>query len=79
MWLDRNLGLKSNTRPYGQVAQSVEQWIENPRVGGSIPSLATNFPLLFATSSAPPQAFSCVPEFVRSLLSFREWPSAFGV
>ena len=26
---------------YGQVAQSVEQGIENPRVGGSIPSLAT--------------------------------------
>ena len=25
----------------GQVAQSVEQGIENPRVGGSIPSLAT--------------------------------------
>ena len=27
----------------GQVAQSVEQRIENPRVGGSIPSLATIF------------------------------------
>ncbi len=27
---------------YGQVAQSVEQWTENPRVGGSIPPLATN-------------------------------------
>ena len=26
----------------GQVAQSVEQWTENPRVGGSIPPLATN-------------------------------------
>ena len=26
----------------GQVAQLVEQRIENPRVGGSIPSLATN-------------------------------------
>ncbi len=25
----------------GQVAQSVEQGTENPRVGGSIPSLAT--------------------------------------
>jgi hypothetical protein len=24
-----------------QVAQSVEQWTENPRVGGSIPSLGT--------------------------------------
>ena len=27
--------------PYGQVAQSVEQRIENPCVGGSIPPLAT--------------------------------------
>ena len=26
---------------FGQIAQSVEQRIENPRVGGSIPSLAT--------------------------------------
>ena len=33
----------------GQVAQLVEQGIENPRVGGSIPSLATTtFPLLLA-------------------------------
>jgi hypothetical protein len=29
---------------FGQVAQLVEQGIENPRVGGSIPSLATIFP-----------------------------------
>ena len=28
-------------RQHGQVAQSVEQRIENPRVGGSIPPLAT--------------------------------------
>ena len=28
------------SRPYGQVAQLVEQRTENPRVGGSIPSLA---------------------------------------
>ncbi len=36
------------SRPYGQVAQLVEQRTENPRVGGSIPSLATNYtsPLL---------------------------------
>ena len=34
-----------NTRPTidGQIAQLVEQRIENPRVGGSIPSLATIF------------------------------------
>ncbi len=31
-------------QPYdGQVAQLVEQRIENPRVGGSIPPLATTF------------------------------------
>ena len=28
---------------YGQIAQSVEQRTENPRVGGSIPSLATTY------------------------------------
>ncbi len=28
---------------HGQVAQLVEQGTENPRVGGSIPSLATTF------------------------------------
>ena len=34
-----------NTLPIleGQIAQLVEQRIENPRVGGSIPSLATTF------------------------------------
>ena len=30
-------------RALGQVAQLVEQRTENPRVGGSIPSLATQF------------------------------------
>ena len=29
---------------YAQVAQLVEQWTENPRVGGSIPPLGTTFP-----------------------------------
>jgi hypothetical protein len=33
----------------GQVAQLVEQGTENPRVGGSIPSLATFFSLLVCT------------------------------
>ena len=28
---------------YAQIAQSVEQGTENPRVGGSIPPLGTNF------------------------------------
>ena len=30
-------------RPVAQIAQSVEQGIENPRVGGSIPSLGTKY------------------------------------
>ncbi len=30
-------------RAVAQIAQSVEQGIENPRVGGSIPSLGTIF------------------------------------
>jgi hypothetical protein len=33
--------LALDTFPPGQVAQLVEQRTENPRVGGSIPSLAT--------------------------------------
>ena len=36
-------------RPVAQIAQSVEQGIENPRVGGSIPSLGT-------TNTEKPQA-----------------------
>src|SRR5665213_2669390 len=51
--LDATAGRGSNTRPaavahrphmthtFGRVAQLVEQGIENPRVGGSIPSPAT--------------------------------------
>ena len=38
-------------RPFGaQVAQSVEQGTENPRVGSSILSLGTTFLILFPTS-----------------------------
>jgi hypothetical protein len=36
---------RSNTRPFGQVAQLVEQRTENPRVVGSIPTLATTSPV----------------------------------
>ncbi len=35
---------KMHFHTYAQVAQSVEQRTENPRVGGSIPPLGTNFP-----------------------------------
>ena len=36
-------------RSNAQVAQSVEQRTENPRVGGSIPPLGTNSPILTST------------------------------
>jgi hypothetical protein len=41
--VDRRLARapKRQSRQPGQIAQSVEQGIENPRVGGSIPSLPT--------------------------------------
>jgi hypothetical protein len=41
-----NLSLSARKYSEGQVAQSVEQWTENPRVGGSIPPLATIFRFL---------------------------------
>jgi hypothetical protein len=42
MSLDENPHIGFNARLYiGRVAQLVEQGIENPRVGGSIPSPAT--------------------------------------
>ena len=41
LWLDRPITMTMLAAPGGQIAQSVEQGIENPRVGGSIPSLAT--------------------------------------
>ena len=36
-------GFKSFLRYFAQIAQSVEQRTENPRVGGSIPPLGTNW------------------------------------
>ena len=35
------LARSAQTAVLAQVAQSVEQWTENPRVGGSIPPLGT--------------------------------------
>lgn len=42
-WLDRRevKSVELKTKSFGQVAQSVEQGPEKPRVGGSIPSLPT--------------------------------------
>jgi hypothetical protein len=46
--LDRFRDFLFNARPFhGQVAQLVEQRIENPRVGGSIPPLATTIFRIF--------------------------------
>ena len=39
-WLEELQAGQYVTQPFGQVAQLVEQRTENPRVGGSIPSLA---------------------------------------
>ncbi len=52
----------------GQVAQSVEQRTENPRVGGSIPSLATTARLLRALEVIPIKFMQSLPgnQFVRS-------------
>ena len=47
--LTRRVDADRSASPNGQVAQLVEQGTENPRVGGSIPSLATFFlPLVLA-------------------------------
>ena len=43
-FLDAKCGLGDNLALLGQVAQLVEQRTENPRVGGSIPPLATSYP-----------------------------------
>ena len=43
---------EANLAPFAQIAQSVEQGIENPRVGGSIPSLGTDFSLFPGPSGA---------------------------
>ena len=37
-------------KAFGQVAQLVEQWTENPCVGGSIPSLSTKVTSLMELS-----------------------------
>jgi hypothetical protein len=47
-------GLPAAILQIGQVAQLVEQGIENPRVGGSIPSLATISPAPLYNRSALP-------------------------
>src|SRR5436305_637944 len=65
--LDPGTGLdKANSLFYkpcfrlAQVAQSVEQRTENPRVGGSIPPLGTGkIPLLSASREFPP-SLSCL-------------------
>lgn len=48
-------------RPVAQIAQSVEQGIENPRVGGSIPSLGTTikFQVVQLSSEAHKKPAQC--------------------
>ena len=46
-------GIQTRPRALAQVAQSVEQGTENPRVGGSIPPLGTNNLRDFFRSGAP--------------------------
>ncbi len=59
---DRN---EASVVDYGQLAQLVEQRIENPRVLGSIPRLATS--ILTASRGYPPEAVFhlCGPEGVQ--------------
>ena len=69
--LDCKLLLISNSVPIdGQVAQSVEQWTENPRVGSSILPLATTTPHTqeFAGYIRPtcPREFKTFPHQVKS-------------
>ena len=49
----------NNTHKQGQVAQLVEQRTENPRVGGSIPSLTT-VKIFFQTRMVPALRVFCV-------------------
>jgi hypothetical protein len=56
------------SRPNGQVAQLVEQRTENPRVGGSIPSLATphtQFLTDFPTNGLPHLGWAIWPLLYR--------------
>ena len=56
-------------RPVAQVAQLVEQGIENPRVGGSIPSLGT---MILKARSLIGLFFACifVPPRITALKGF---------
>ncbi len=56
--MPRLLGRNDRSAFHGRVAQLVEQGIENPRVGGSIPSPAT------ILQTAPRLALSLAGRFV---------------
>src|SRR5438067_2353498 len=56
-------------RHHGWVAQSAEQWTENPRVGGSIPPPAISFFTGKCTSNAGRAGWHHAPQQIRSLKS----------
>ena len=60
---------------YGQVAQLVEQRTENPRVGGSIPSLATN---IQKTNHSQLVFFARVPQCWRGFVGGWLWLATAG-
>ena len=55
-----NQYLSGRTRKlYAQIAQSVEQWTENPRVAGSIPALGTKLHSHFPLFTGVVSVFYC--------------------
>ena len=59
----------------GQVAQSVEQGTENPRVGGSIPSLATLIVLALAGCQTDHCENLCFQTSLALQECLQEWPA----
>ncbi len=65
----------------GQIAQSVEQRTENPRVGGSIPPLATK-PLLWTLDVVDVRSFVrywMIINYVKLLVNEASWQGSLRV
>ena len=54
-------------RPVAQIAQSVEQRIENPRVRGSIPRLGTIYKSLLLAQAADKKFYAGLAQLVEQL------------